>query len=87
MSGGLEDPSRYNDEREMTRYFSFEFIDGREVTADVDWLKKSEDIEADARCFQKHTEYNGVTHSNTGTRYNTQIRDALIQSTISLMLL
>ena len=40
-------PSRYNDEREMTRYFSFEFIAGREVTADVDWLKKSEDIEAD----------------------------------------
>lgn len=40
-------PSRYNDEREMTRYFSFEFIDGREVAADVDWRVKSEGIEAD----------------------------------------
>ena len=40
-------PSRYNDEREMTRYFSFEFIDGREVTAEVDWRIKSEGIAAD----------------------------------------
>lgn len=40
-------PSRYNDEREMTRYFSFEFIDGREVTANVDWKIKSESVEAD----------------------------------------
>ena len=35
-------PSRYNDEREMTRYFSFVFIDGAEVTKDVDWDVKSE---------------------------------------------
>lgn len=40
-------PSKYNDEREMTRYFSFEFIDGAEVTRDVDWEVKSESIEAD----------------------------------------
>ena len=40
-------PSKYNDEREMTRYFSFEFIDAAEVTSDVNWNIKSESIEAD----------------------------------------
>ena len=40
-------PSRYNDEREMTRYFSFEFIDEDEVRPDVDWAVKSEAIDAD----------------------------------------
>ena len=40
-------PSRYNDDREMTRYFSFVFIDGAEVTKDVDWDVKSESIEGD----------------------------------------
>ena len=40
-------PSRYNDEKEMTRYFSFEFIDEDEVTEDVDWRIKSENSEAD----------------------------------------
>ena len=40
-------PSRYNDDREMTRYFSFEFIDGSEVDMDVDWRVKSEGIQAD----------------------------------------
>lgn len=40
-------PSKYNDEREMTRYFSFEFIDESEVTEDVDWEVKSESIKAD----------------------------------------
>lgn len=40
-------PSRYNVEREMTRYFAFQFIAGDEVTADIDWLVKSESISAD----------------------------------------
>lgn len=40
-------PSRYNDEREMTRYFTFHFISGSEVTDDVDWDVKSESIDAD----------------------------------------
>lgn len=40
-------PARYNDEREMTRYFSFVFINGREVTDDVDWEIKSESVQAD----------------------------------------
>lgn len=40
-------PSRYNDEREMTRYFAFEFIDEDEVSEGVDWTVKSEKIDAD----------------------------------------
>lgn len=40
-------PSRYNDEREMTRYFAFEFIEEEEVRLDVDWTTKSEIIDAD----------------------------------------
>ena len=35
-------PSRYNDEREITRYFSFKFIDEEEITEDVNWTKKNE---------------------------------------------
>lgn len=35
-------PSRYNDEREITRYFSFKFIDEVEITKDVNWSKKTE---------------------------------------------
>lgn len=40
-------PSRYNNERGMIRYFSFEFIDEDEVTEDIDWIRKSESIDAD----------------------------------------
>ena len=40
-------PSRYNDDREMIRYFPFIFINGEEVTKDVDWDIKSESIEGD----------------------------------------
>lgn len=44
-------PSRYNDEREMTRFFAFQFIAGGEVTADIDWRVKSESISADGVIF------------------------------------
>ncbi|MBO5124696.1 MAG: hypothetical protein J6C11_06160 [Spirochaetaceae bacterium] len=40
-------PSRYNDEKEMTRYFSFQFINAKEVQADTNWAVKSEGIQAD----------------------------------------
>lgn len=40
-------PARYNDEREMTRFFSFQFISSLEITSDVDWSVKSEQIDAD----------------------------------------
>ena len=40
-------PSRYNEEHEMTRFFSFQFISGAEVTEDINWNVKSESIDAD----------------------------------------
>ena len=40
-------PSRYNNERDMIRYFTFEFIDEDEVTEDVDWVLKSASIDSD----------------------------------------
>lgn len=40
-------PSRYNDSYEITRYFSFEFINSDEVENDTDWKVKSEHIDAD----------------------------------------
>lgn len=44
-------PSRYNDDREMTRFFSFIFIDQNEVTAETDWAIKSEAAQADGVIF------------------------------------
>ncbi len=40
-------PSRYNDEREMTRYFTFSFIDATEIAADTDWNVKRASIPGD----------------------------------------
>lgn len=40
-------PSRYNDEKEMTRYFAFQFIEDHEVDGEVDWNKKAENVQAD----------------------------------------
>ena len=40
-------PSKYNDEKEMIRYFEFEFIEEQEFEGDIDWVKKAEDIHAD----------------------------------------
>ena len=44
-------PSRYNDEREMTRYFAFVFIDEDEVEDNTNWIIKSERIGADGVIF------------------------------------
>ena len=40
-------PLRYNDEKEITRYFSFVFIDAAEITKDVDWNIKSSAFNGD----------------------------------------
>ena len=40
-------PSRYNDEKEMTRFFAFEFISEDEIADSVQWSLKHEDIVAD----------------------------------------
>lgn len=44
-------PSRYNDEKEMTRYFDFRFIDSIEVREDTNWALKRESILADGVIF------------------------------------
>ena len=44
-------PSRYNDEHEMTRFFSFQFISGDEVGEDTNWDIKSEAIDADGMIY------------------------------------
>lgn len=40
-------PSRYNDDHEMTRYFSFVFIDASEVSMETNWEVKGENIPGD----------------------------------------
>ena len=40
-------PFRYNDEKEVTRYFDFTFIDESEVTEDINWKTKQQGTEAD----------------------------------------
>ena len=40
-------PARYNDQKEMTRYFSFRFIDDSEVQSSTNWIEKSSTIKAD----------------------------------------
>lgn len=44
-------PSRYNDERDMTRYFQFRFIHCSEVTENVNWEIKKEQVHADGVMF------------------------------------
>lgn len=33
-------PAKYNDEKEMTRFFSFEFIDAKEIDENINWEQK-----------------------------------------------
>ncbi len=40
-------PSRYNDEREITRYFTFEFVSGEEIDESVNWNLKSAGVSGD----------------------------------------
>lgn len=44
-------PSRYNDEKEMTRFFEFRFIDSEEVELDTNWDIKRENVKADGIVF------------------------------------
>ena len=67
-------PSRYNDEREMTRYFSFEFIDEDEVRPDTDWTMKGEAIDADG------VVYGIIPKSNESI---SRLHDELLQSSAS----
>lgn len=40
-------PYRFNDEKEMTRYFEFRFIEESEISENTDWNIKTENIKAD----------------------------------------
>lgn len=57
-------PSRYNDEKEMTRYFDFRFINSIEVCEDTNWALKRESIRADGVIFaiipENDDEINGL---------------------------
>lgn len=66
-------PSRYNNDRDMIRYFSFEFIDEEEISDDMDWNVKSESIEADGVI------YGILLHSEESLA---KLREILIQTSI-----
>ena len=68
-------PSRYNNEHDMIRYFSFKFIDEDEVENDVDWEAKSSDIDADGII------YGVIPHSRRGV---SKIRKVLSETTANL---
>ena len=44
-------PAAYNDEKNMTRYFDFRFVDSSEVRNDTNWNLKREGISADGVVF------------------------------------
>ena len=64
-------PSRYNNERDMTRYFSFEFIDEEEISEEINWSVKSENNDADGII------YGIITHSEDSIE---RIRDIVLNS-------
>lgn len=64
-------PSRYNNERDMIRYFAFEFIDEDEVTEDIDWNVKSQSIDADG------VVYGIIPHSETSI---SKIKEILLKT-------
>lgn len=64
-------PSRYNNERDMIRYFTFEFIDENEVTEDIDWNVKSQSISSDG------VVYGIIPHSESSIN---RIREILIKT-------
>lgn len=65
-------PSRYNDEREMTRYFSFVFIDASEVSVETNWKMKAESIPGDG------VVYGIIPHSATSLE---EVRNVLLTTT------
>ena len=64
-------PSRYNNERDMIRFFAFEFIDEDEVTEYTNWHIKSRSLNADGII------YGIVPHSEDSIN---RIKDVLIKT-------
>lgn len=66
-------PARYNNERDMIRFFAFEFIDEEEITENIDWEIKSEGIEADGII------YGIIPHSEISIR---KIKEVILKTSI-----
>lgn len=66
-------PARYNNERDMIRFFAFEYIDEEEITENIDWEIKSEGIEADGII------YGIIPHSETSIR---KIKEVILKTSI-----
>lgn len=64
-------PSRYNDDKEMIRYFSFEFIEEEEVSDITNWSIKSETVDADGVIY--------AVLPNCSTSIN-KLRDCIMSS-------
>ena len=67
-------PSRYNDQKEMTRYFSFVFINEEEVEPDTNWSVKAESIPGDGVVF-------GVIPNNNASI--SAIRNTLLSTSVN----
>lgn len=67
-------PSRYNSERDMIRFFAFEFIDEEEITENINWEIKSEGIEADGII------YGIISHSEESIR---KIKEVILKTSIN----
>lgn len=65
-------PSRYNNAHDMIRFFAFEFIDEEEISDDIDWNAKSENIDADGIV------YGIIPHSEEGIK---RIQSVLYKTT------
>lgn len=68
-------PSRYNDEKEMTRYLPFEFIDETKVESDTNWRGKVQYANADGMVY-------GVVphHQDSILRLKKQLRYASLSA-------
>ena len=66
-------PSRYNNEHDMIRFFSFEFLDEDEVSEDIDWKVKSEAIDADG------VVYGIIPHSESSIA---RIKNILLETSV-----
>lgn len=67
-------PSRYNNERDIIRFFAFEFIDEDEVTEDTNWNIKSQSLNADGIV------YGIIPHSEASIN---RIKDLLLKTSES----
>lgn len=66
-------PARYNDEKEMTRYFNFVFIGADEIAENTDWQLKSEAYSGDGIVYALILQENDVIDSLEGLLLRTSV--------------